>query len=233
MIYLLSSFALTNLLCGEVTLWLAFCFLKTLHRFNKIHQQKAASSKYTRDSHQTSPTSLPGEQTTSGHPARSNLTQATRTSTRLNRVAWAGLKSFLDSLNKGVGGAGPLKSAVGDLVEITGICDAIARGRHDYEQLSVELDSLFSEINGYHELWGQILWTQSTAAEIEQISDQIKLVIEVVHKKQQRGLMIRIYAHTEDDIQDVINCYRRIQAIVQKLQVRRLWAHCHLQQNGV
>ncbi|KAG8763615.1 hypothetical protein FRC11_000225 [Ceratobasidium sp. 423] len=105
----------------------------------------------------------------------------------------------------------------------------IARGRHEYEVLSAELDNLFGEFNGYYKLCGQTLWAQSTAAEIQQISDEVKIIIESVLKKRGRN-HAHIYAHAEEDVQDVIECYRRVHSIFQKLQDTRFnRLHCVLE----
>ncbi|KDN47706.1 hypothetical protein RSAG8_03496, partial [Rhizoctonia solani AG-8 WAC10335] len=51
------------------------------------------------------------------------ITPLNTTGTRPRKTSWAGLTTFLDLLNRSVGAAGPLKSAVGELVECIGICD--------------------------------------------------------------------------------------------------------------
>ncbi|CAE6526615.1 unnamed protein product [Rhizoctonia solani] len=152
-----------------------------------------------------------------GHPHQPLAPVIPLNATGAGKTTWVGLTTFLDLLNTSVGAVGPLKLAVGELIECIGTCDTIARGSHEYEVLSAELDNLFGELNGYYELCGQTLWAQSTAAEIQQISDEVKLIIENVLKKRGRR-HLHMYAHAEEDVQDIIECYRRVHSIFQKLQ---------------
>ncbi|CAE6476999.1 unnamed protein product [Rhizoctonia solani] len=153
------------------------------------------------------------------HPSQplAPFTPSNTTGIRPQKTTWAGLTAFLDLLNKSVGAVGPLKSAVGELVECIGICNKIARGRREYEDLSSELDNLFGELKEYYELCGQTLWTQSTAAEIQRVSDEVKLIIESVLQRRGRS-HTQTYVRAEEDVQDIMECYRRIHSIFQKLQ---------------
>ncbi|KDN47705.1 hypothetical protein RSAG8_03495, partial [Rhizoctonia solani AG-8 WAC10335] len=59
--------------------------------------------------------------------------------------------------------------------------------------------------------------TERLAAELQQISGEVKLTIENVLKKRGRS-HAQMYARAEEDVQHIIACYRRIHSVFQKLQ---------------
>ncbi|KAF8600493.1 hypothetical protein BDV93DRAFT_510821 [Ceratobasidium sp. AG-I] len=61
-------------------------------------------------------------------------------------TTWSGLKTLLDLLNASADAFGPLKSAVGGILECINIYEREAKAREDYEKLGAELDLLFWDL---------------------------------------------------------------------------------------
>ncbi|KAB5589918.1 Vegetative incompatibility protein HET-E-1 [Ceratobasidium theobromae] len=130
---------------------------------------------------------------------------------------WTGLKAIVKLLEKGTESFGPLKSAFSDLVECVDIFEAAARGREDYQQLGQELDGLLRELGSYFDSPIPPTMTES----INQISNELQVIVDHVVAKRRRGTLKRIL-ETEEDAQGVMNSYRKIQSLLQRLGEIRL-----------
>ncbi|QRW13370.1 WD repeat-containing protein [Ceratobasidium sp. AG-Ba] len=74
---------------------------------------------------------------------------------------WAGLKRLAAALNNGADGFGPLKDATEILVSLISTFETAAGNRKDYQDLKVELDDLFGEIDAYISEPAQVTMTSS------------------------------------------------------------------------
>ncbi|KAG8711287.1 hypothetical protein FRC09_020684 [Ceratobasidium sp. 395] len=136
----------------------------------------------------------------------------------MDHVAWSGLKTLLGVLNRSADAFGPLKSAFDGFsrcIEIFEVQDQnVAAAREEYTQLKTELDSIFSDISGF--LSGNA--PPSMTPSIEILARGIEKEIERVVHKLRRGKMGQ-YAQATEDEYEVLECYRRIQVLLNRLSL--------------
>ncbi|KAG8784663.1 hypothetical protein FRC12_018420 [Ceratobasidium sp. 428] len=147
-------------------------------------------------------------------------------------TAWAGLKTLLNVLNDSTDAFAPLKSAFSGLwscietfevgVKNTiespvdndmGNCDQNeAVARKEYDDLRTELNNLCQDISGYINAHVPPSITPS----IEALAQGIKKETEEVNQKVNRNAPVR-YVEVAEDVDDVLDCYRRIQSLLNRL----------------
>ncbi|KAG8707426.1 hypothetical protein FRC09_001830 [Ceratobasidium sp. 395] len=127
---------------------------------------------------------------------------------------WTGLWSCVRVLNKRAGMFGPLKQVTEALVSFIHTFEAVGENRRDYQELKEQLDLLFGDISGYFDAPTPLAMTSS----IENLIQGIKRETELIKLKQQRGGAGR-YVDADNDVEEMLECYKRIQAILQRLSL--------------
>ncbi|KAG8704869.1 hypothetical protein FRC09_003279 [Ceratobasidium sp. 395] len=125
---------------------------------------------------------------------------------------WTGLWSCVRVLNKRAGTFGPLKQVTEALVSFIHTFEAVGENRRDYQELKEQLDLLFGDISVYFDAPTPLAMTSS----IENLIQGIKRETELIKLKQQRGGAGR-YVNADNDAEEILECYKRIQAILQRL----------------
>ncbi|KAG8777493.1 hypothetical protein FRC12_000360 [Ceratobasidium sp. 428] len=127
---------------------------------------------------------------------------------------WTGLWSCVRVLDKRAGMFGPLKQATETLVSFIHTFEAVGENRRDYQELRAQLDLLFGDISGYFDAPTPLAMTSS----IENLIRGIKRETELIKLKQQRSGVGR-YVNADNDAEEILECYKRIQAILQRLSL--------------
>ncbi|KAG9125403.1 hypothetical protein FRC07_007723 [Ceratobasidium sp. 392] len=127
-------------------------------------------------------------------------------------VGWIGLKTFASLLSKFATTFGPLKQAVNEIVMFVEAFENVLEGREDYEKLSIELNVLFCDLSGY---FGQSIPPVMTPS-ILSLAQGIQHEIELVLRKQQQSDIGR-FTRAREDVDEVLECYRRIQRLLERL----------------
>ncbi|QRV84768.1 Notchless protein [Ceratobasidium sp. AG-Ba] len=147
-------------------------------------------------------------------------------------TGWTGLKRLAAALDKSVEGFGPLKEATGILVSCIHTFEAAASNRKEYKDLRTELDSLFSEIEGYISapvsltmtssiknlaqcVFTPIIRLKSSLNPSGQRNQKETTFIETM--REQGGMSRYVYADRQAD--EILACYRRIQGLLQRLML--------------
>ncbi|KAG8742620.1 hypothetical protein FRC10_001218 [Ceratobasidium sp. 414] len=130
------------------------------------------------------------------------------------RRGWAELKTFASLLSKGSALFGPLKQAVDGVLACVETFENMAENREGYQRLRAELNALFQDLPGY--------FGESTPPEIKpsiaDLAQGIERELELIREKQhERGL--GSYVKADQDAEDVLACYRRIQGLFERFMV--------------
>ncbi|KDN39716.1 hypothetical protein RSAG8_08634, partial [Rhizoctonia solani AG-8 WAC10335] len=107
-------------------------------------------------------------------------------------------------------GMGPVKTVVEGFANCIGIYEEAAKGREGYDELQVQLEAIFEELNQYFSSSPVI--TTSIASICGSIQKELKYV-----KAQQARPIIRRLEEAEVDADNILECYRRIQDLLQRL----------------
>ncbi|KAG8742618.1 hypothetical protein FRC10_001216 [Ceratobasidium sp. 414] len=135
------------------------------------------------------------------------------------RRGWAELKTFASLLSKGSALFGPLKQAVDGVLTCVETFESVAKNREDYERLRTELNALFQDFPGY--------FGESTPPEIKtsiaDLAQGIERELGLIREKQhERGL--GSYVKADQDAEDVLACYRRIQRLFERFMASTIEA---------
>ncbi|CAE6472679.1 unnamed protein product [Rhizoctonia solani] len=125
---------------------------------------------------------------------------------------WASLKGFLSTVDQaaGMSGLGPVKAMVERLVSCIGIYEEAAQRKKEYNELRVRLDAIFEELTQY--LSASTVITTSIASICGSIQKELEYV-----KTQKARPIRRHLAEADEDADQVLECYRRIQDHLQRL----------------
>ncbi|KAG8721102.1 hypothetical protein FRC09_008462 [Ceratobasidium sp. 395] len=150
--------------------------------------------------------------------SNTNLTTTPDLQTRKARdgknTAWSGLNTLLDVLNQSTNAFPPLKSAFNGFLQCIDIFENAVAAREEYTQLRIELDSIFSDISGF--LNGNA--PPSMTPSIASLARGIEAETQRVAHKLRRNKMEQ-YAEATEDAHEVLECYRRIQALLNRLSL--------------
>ncbi|KAG9119790.1 hypothetical protein FRC07_005015, partial [Ceratobasidium sp. 392] len=127
-------------------------------------------------------------------------------------TSWAGFKTLLDALKECSDAFGPLKAAIYGLSQCIEIFEQEAKVHEKYTSLRSELDALFKDIAGY--LSNPALSIMPPI--VENIAKSIEHEAGIIIQKEQRNAMER-YAEVEEDEDQILECYRRIQSLLGRL----------------
>ncbi|KDN33415.1 hypothetical protein RSAG8_13495, partial [Rhizoctonia solani AG-8 WAC10335] len=105
---------------------------------------------------------------------------------------------------------GPVKTVVEGFANCIGIYEEAAKGRKEYDELQVQLEAIFEELNQYFSSSPVI--TISIASICGSLQQELKYV-----KAQQARPIIRRLGEAEVDADNILECYRRIQGHLQRL----------------
>ncbi|KAG8677916.1 hypothetical protein FRC08_018216, partial [Ceratobasidium sp. 394] len=129
-----------------------------------------------------------------------------------SHTGWAELESFIKLLIKGGGVFGPLKEAAEGIMMCVKAFESVAKGREEYENLRIKLNILFHDLSGYFGESTPPVMTSSIVNLAQGIGREIKFI----QQKQQRS-GIGQYMTAEEDADEVLECYRRIQGLLERL----------------
>ncbi|KAG9083050.1 hypothetical protein FS749_006341, partial [Ceratobasidium sp. UAMH 11750] len=129
-----------------------------------------------------------------------------------SHTGWAGLESFIRLLIKGGGVFGPLKEVAEGIMMCVETFESVAKGREEYENLRIKLNLLFHDLAEYFGESTPPVMTSSIVNLAQGIEREIKFI---QHKQQRSG--IGQYTTAEQDADEVLECYRRIQGLLERL----------------
>ncbi|KAG8703953.1 hypothetical protein FRC09_003852 [Ceratobasidium sp. 395] len=129
-------------------------------------------------------------------------------------TVWCGVTTLLGVLKESSDAFGPLKSAVGGLSRCIEIFENAATARQEYAQLRTELNNICQDISGLFDGSAPPSMTPSIAILAQGIEKETEKVI----RKSQRSTLER-HAEAMEDIGEVLECYRRIQVLLNRLSL--------------
>ncbi|QRW12872.1 WD repeat-containing protein [Ceratobasidium sp. AG-Ba] len=127
---------------------------------------------------------------------------------------WDGLKLFARVLGKTSDMFGPLKHAADVLVSFIDTFETAAGNRTEWQQLKSELDGLFEDLRKHMDAAVPPTMTKS----IENLEKGIKKETDFIEQVQQRGDIHR-FLNAEQDADEVLKCYRRIEGLFRRLSL--------------
>ncbi|KAG9123893.1 hypothetical protein FRC07_013599, partial [Ceratobasidium sp. 392] len=127
---------------------------------------------------------------------------------------WNGLKLFAAVLSKTPDSFGPLKHAADVLVSFIGTFGTTADNRKELQELKGQLDGLFNDLRKYIDTPTPPTITSS----IKNLEQGIKKETDLIEQIQQRNKMTR-YLSREQDVEDVLKCYRRLEGLFRRLDL--------------
>ncbi|KAG9076089.1 hypothetical protein FRC06_009713, partial [Ceratobasidium sp. 370] len=130
------------------------------------------------------------------------------------RAIWPGLQALKDALREITSAFEPLKVAVSGLAWCVEAFENEASARGEYKKLKNILDELLQDLSSY--FCGAT--PPSMTPVITTLAQGIKEETQRVAEKQQRKRTQR-YAEAEKDEDEVIECYRRIQTLLERLKL--------------
>ncbi|KAG8728816.1 hypothetical protein FRC10_004548 [Ceratobasidium sp. 414] len=127
---------------------------------------------------------------------------------------WAGLKMFTKLLSEGTAMFGPLKQAMDGVVTFVETFESVTRNREEYQRFRTELNALFHDFPGY--------FGESTPPEMRPSIANLAQGIErelgpMLEKQRERGP--GQYITADQDAEDVLACYHRIQRLFERFLV--------------
>ncbi|KAG8794907.1 hypothetical protein FRC12_020324 [Ceratobasidium sp. 428] len=128
-------------------------------------------------------------------------------------VASAALRVSLKGLRKSSNMLPTLKSFVDILIDCFDNMPVAAKNRREYEELALSISASVKELQEHVRKVDPTRISHAVENVIEQMHQQAKYISE----KQDRG-HVQSYAEAETDIDDLIRCYRRIEALFRQLQ---------------
>ncbi|CAE7225852.1 unnamed protein product [Rhizoctonia solani] len=157
--------------------------------------------------HKDSPTA---DETTAVAPSLPGEAPKAETQSKLN---WSGLKALLSALRLGAG-FGPLESAIGGLDRCVGIFEQTSKTRDDYRELGEKLDELLGDLAEFNNAWiGKAMTTS-----VKNLCSGIEAEIGIIEEKQARNAPA-IDIEATEDLDTILECYRRIHGCVEKLML--------------
>ncbi|EUC57206.1 vegetative incompatibility protein HET-E-1 [Rhizoctonia solani AG-3 Rhs1AP] len=132
-------------------------------------------------------------------------------------LAWSGLKTLLQILESSSDAFGPLKSAISGLNKCIDIYERASKGRKDYDELREKLQGLLTDLAGHITHPMDSMMTNSVKLLCCGIEEEIKKVVE----KQGRNAGQQLF-EAMDTSEEILECYRRINGLVQRLAEARL-----------
>ncbi|QRV98317.1 Vegetative incompatibility protein HET-E-1 [Ceratobasidium sp. AG-Ba] len=127
---------------------------------------------------------------------------------------WNGLKLFAGVLGKTPDMFGPLKHAADVLVSFIDTFETAAGNHTEWQQLKSELDALFEDLRKHMDAAVPPTMTKS----IENLEKGIKKETDFIEQVQKRGDIHR-FLNAEQDVDEVLKCYRRIEGLFRRLSL--------------
>ncbi|QRV94979.1 Vegetative incompatibility protein HET-E-1 [Ceratobasidium sp. AG-Ba] len=162
----------------------------------------------------TSPTAVDLQATNYTATAQNVQPTATSVNESNEYQGWTGLLLFAKALNKTSGIFGQLKQAADILVDFIGAYEIAAKNRFEFQQLKTELDGLFRDLSKHMET----ATPPALNASIQNLVQGIKRETDIIETVQQRNLADR-YLRAEQDDEEVLRCYRRIEGLLKRLNL--------------
>ncbi|KAG9076213.1 hypothetical protein FS749_012041 [Ceratobasidium sp. UAMH 11750] len=131
----------------------------------------------------------------------------------VRRAGWTGLEAFARALRgTTISAFAPLRATVDNIANCIEIFENAAESHTGYGTLRIELDTLFHDLAGH---FGAKMAPGMTAS-IVNLAKGIDRELDHVCRKRGRNPYWR-FLQAENDIDEVLECYRRIQAMLQRL----------------
>ncbi|QRV78156.1 Vegetative incompatibility protein HET-E-1 [Ceratobasidium sp. AG-Ba] len=129
-------------------------------------------------------------------------------------ASWTGLTALRKALDEASGVLEPLKSAITGLSWCINAYEKEAEAHRDYERLKTTLDRLLQDLSIYV---GDEMPPPMTPALVA-LTQGIKLEAERLSRKQTRKKILR-YAVARNEVEEVVECYGRIQTLLERLKL--------------
>ncbi|KAG8715036.1 hypothetical protein FRC08_011073 [Ceratobasidium sp. 394] len=136
---------------------------------------------------------------------------------RAGNIAPVALKTAFDALGRGVNVIPAFKSVADVIIDCINSIPAAAKNRKDYEDLA---SSIVATIGLLEEHLNNVNPAQMTKA-VRNVIEELSRQADHIGDKQRRTRTER-YLDAEQDIDDLMECYRRIETMLKKLQVNAI-----------
>ncbi|CAE6407425.1 hypothetical protein ACGC1H_005728 [Rhizoctonia solani] len=150
---------------------------------------------------------------TSNEPSVATTTEVNHSS-RVANAASSVAKSLLELLESSTDAFGPLKSAVGGLVQCIDIYERTAKGRNGYEELLKGLQELMNELQKC--VPGSVGMEMTNS--VKRVCIELAAEVEKVEKKLE-GKTIKQLTEAINGHDEITECYRRVQNRLQRLML--------------
>ncbi|KAL5634823.1 hypothetical protein ACGC1H_002752 [Rhizoctonia solani] len=127
---------------------------------------------------------------------------------------WKGLMEFARVLEPVSNLFGPIKETVDLFTECVDKCEMTGVAKIEYEELRVQLEGLFDDLNGYFGKGCSLTMTSS----MEALCRSMQTELDYIKKQQDRNIGER-YLAAADESDKVLACYRRIEGHLQRLSL--------------
>ncbi|KAG9085256.1 hypothetical protein FS749_004585, partial [Ceratobasidium sp. UAMH 11750] len=132
---------------------------------------------------------------------------------RAARVAWSRLENALQTLQQSSDMFPPVKPAVNGLLACIGILEAASQGREEYDELASNLAIILSDLAKHLRESRSLQMSNCVSNIISGIEQQI----DAINLKKTR-LGPQRFLEAQQDMDDLIGCYRRIEMLFRQLQ---------------
>ncbi|KAG8768586.1 hypothetical protein FRC12_005478 [Ceratobasidium sp. 428] len=128
------------------------------------------------------------------------------------RNGWLGLKAFAKVVSEGRELLGPLKPAIGGILEVIETFEVTAQTRQDYQRLRTELNVLLHDLAGHFGSCTPLTMTST----IVNLAQGIERELETIRRKQNQSV-VGGYTRAETDADQILEHYRSVQGLLQRL----------------
>ncbi|KAG9084970.1 hypothetical protein FS749_004780, partial [Ceratobasidium sp. UAMH 11750] len=132
---------------------------------------------------------------------------------RAARVAWSMLENALQTLQHSSDMFPPIKPVVDGLLACIDILEAASQGREEYDELASHLAIVLSDLTNHLRESRSIQMSNC----VSNIISGIKQQIDAINLKKARLGPLR-FLEAQQDVDDLIGCYRRIEMLFRQLQ---------------
>ncbi|EUC55101.1 vegetative incompatibility protein HET-E-1, putative [Rhizoctonia solani AG-3 Rhs1AP] len=131
---------------------------------------------------------------------------------RAKKIKWSGLNTLSGILKLGAETFSPLESAIGGLERCIGIFERASKARGEYQELGEKLDQLLGDLAQFRNGW----MGKGMTTSVKSLCSGIEAELKVVEEKQRRNSSGQYFEATED-LDAILECYRRIHGHVERL----------------
>ncbi|KAG8766590.1 hypothetical protein FRC12_006773 [Ceratobasidium sp. 428] len=160
----------------------------------------------------TSTPSLRPEPSNAAQPPVANPSVPPITEHGATRNGWLGLKAFARVVSEGSELLGPLKPAIGGMLEVTETFELAAQNCEGYQRLRDELNALLHDLAGHFGSCTPLTMTPT----IVNLAQGIERELETIRRKQDQSV-VGGYIRADTDADQILEHYRGVQGLLQRL----------------